>query len=116
MSMSMNEIIKQMESLASHCSSMIDKDDPENIWEVDVEALRAAVEKLGNEYKGADAAAIICTIMEKEEVSRTELADRMGCVRQNISQMLTRGRVGMRYDSFYKLADALGYEIIVRKK
>ena len=116
MNMSMSEIIAQMENLASHCSSMIDKDEPESIWRTDVEALNAAVEKLGNEYKGADAAEIIRTIMEREGVSRTELADRMGCVRQNISQMLTRGTAGMRYDSFHKLTDALGYEIIVRKK
>lgn len=112
----MSEIIEQMKSLESHCSSMIDKDDPESIWEADAEALREAVEKLGNEYKGANAAEIILAIMEKEEVGPTVLAERMGCVRQNVSQMLTRGNKNMRYDSFYKLVDALGYEIIVRKK
>ena len=116
MSMSMSEIIEQMESLAAHCESMVDADDPESIWRTDVEALNAVVEKLGNEYKGADAAAIIRAIMEKEGVSRTELAERTGCVRQNISQMLTRGNGNMRYDNFYKLANALGYEITLRKK
>lgn len=116
MSMAMSEIIKQMESLAAHCSSMIEEDDPESIWKADVEALNKAVEKLENEYKGANAAEIIRTIMEKEEVTTTVLAEKMGCVRQNISQTLTRGNGNMRYDNFYKLADALGYEIILRRK
>ena len=34
--MSMGDIINQMESLAAHCESMIDKDDPESIWKEDV--------------------------------------------------------------------------------
>lgn len=53
--------------------------------------------------------------MEKEDVKSKELAERMGCMRQNVSQMLNRGTVNMRYDSFYRMADALGYEIILRK-
>ena len=57
-----------------------------------------------------------CRIMEKEKVNQKELAERMGCVRQNVSQMLNRGTVNMRYDSFYRMAEALGYEIILRKK
>ncbi len=116
MNMAISEIIKQMESLAAHCESMVDDEDPENIWKADVEALSAAVEKLGNEYKGPDAAEIIRQIMEKEGVNQKILAEKAGCVRQNVSQMLNRGKVNMRYDSFYKLIDALGYEIIVRKK
>lgn len=43
MSMTIGEIIRQLESLSEHCESMIDKDDPEDIWRVDAEALREAV-------------------------------------------------------------------------
>jgi Mn-dependent DtxR family transcriptional regulator len=73
-------------------------------------------EKLEGEFSGDNAANIIRRIMEKEDVKPKELAERMGCVRQNISQMLNRGTVNMRYDSFYRMAEALGYEIILRKK
>ena len=114
--MAISEIIEQMKSLACHCSSMIDEDDPDDIWKDDVEALNEAVEKLGNEHQGKNAAEIITTIMKKEGVNSTTLAERMGCARQNVSQMLTRGTVNMRYDSFCKLVEALEYEIIVRKK
>ena len=114
--MSMREIISQMESLASHCESMIDKDDPESIWKMDAEALNEAVRKLEGEFNGANAAEVILRNMEKEKVNQKELAERMGCVRQNVSQMLNRGTVNMRYDSFYRMAEALGYEIILRKK
>lgn len=43
MSMPIGEIIRQLESLAEHCGSMIDEDDPEDIWRVDTDALREAV-------------------------------------------------------------------------
>ena len=65
---------------------------------------------------GKNAAAVITQIMKKEDVKQKELAERMGCVRQNVSQMLTRGTVNMRYDSFHKMVEALGYEVILRKK
>ena len=114
--MSMGDIINQMESLAAHCESMIDKDDPESIWKEDVVALNAAVKKLEGEIGGENAADVIRQIMEKENVNQKELAERMGSVRQNISQMLNRGITNMRYDSFYKIAKTLGYEIVLRKK
>jgi transcriptional regulator with XRE-family HTH domain len=71
---------------------------------------------LKGEFEGANAAEVIQQIMEKENINQKELAERMGCVRQNVSQMLNRGTVSMRYDSVYKMAVALGYEIIFRKK
>ena len=46
--------------------------------------------------------------------SKKELAEKMGCVRQNVSQTLNRGTVNMRYDSFYRMVCALGYEIVLR--
>lgn len=115
MSMPIGEIISQLESLAEHCDSMIDKDEPENIWRVDTAALQEAVKKLKGEYGGENAAEIIQQIMEKEGVNQKELAERLACVRQNVNQMLNRGRVNMRYDSFYRMVKALGYEIIIRK-
>ena len=115
--MSMEEIIRQMEKLTLHCESMIDEDDPDtNIWKEDTEALNEAVGKLEREYGGKNAAEVILQIMEKEDVNQKELAERMGCARQKVSQMLNRGTINMRYDSFYRMANALGYEIILRKK
>lgn len=67
------------------------------------------------EYSGKNAAEIILQIMKEENINQTVLARKMGCARQNISQMLTRGTVNMRYDSLYKMANSLGYEIILRK-
>lgn len=115
MSMPMNEVVRQLEELAAHCASMIEKDDPESIWKADTEALEVAIGKLGAEFSGNNAAEVILQIMEKENVNQTELAARMGCVRQNVSQMLNRGTVNMRYDSLLKMAEALGYEVILRK-
>ncbi len=115
MSMPIGEIISQLESLAEYCDSMIDEDDPEDVWRVDTEALRKAVKKLKGELSGENAAATIRQIMEREDVNQKELAEKMGCVRQNVSQTLNRGTVNMRYDSFYRMAKALGYEIILRK-
>lgn len=115
MSMSITEIICQLESLTEHCESMIDKGDPENIWRDDVEVLREVVKKLKGELSGENAATIIRQIMEREDVNQKELAEKMGCVRQNVSQALNRGTVNMRYDSFYRMAKALEYEIVLRK-
>ena len=65
MSMSITEIICQLESLTEHCESMIDKGDPENIWRDDVEVLREVVKKLKGELSGENAATIIRQIMGK---------------------------------------------------
>ena len=114
--MPIREIISHMKNLAAHCESMIDKDDPDSIWKEEVTVLNEAVKRLEGEFSGGNATEIIQQIMKKENVNQKELAERMGCVRQNVSQMLNRGTVSMRYDSIYKMAEALGYEIILRKK
>ena len=44
--MTHDEIIKQLESLLSHCKSMIEKDGGFPIWEKDCEALEAAIAAL----------------------------------------------------------------------
>ena len=116
MSMAMSEIIAQLENLAGHCDSMIDKKDPESVWRTDVEALNEAVHKLEGECTGEDAAEIVRKILEKEGINQRELAEKMGITRQNVSQMLNRNKVSMRFDGFSKMIQALGYEIIVRKK
>lgn len=113
--MDKKEMIKQLENLAAHCESMIDKDDPESIWRDDITALKAAVDKLSTEFEGNDAQGIIRAILVKEGMNQQQLADRAGMIRQNVSQMLTRG-AGMRFSSFQRMVDALGYEVVCRKK
>lgn len=44
--MSNKEIIKQLESLREHCSEMVDKEDPEDIWRTDVQALDEAIKAI----------------------------------------------------------------------
>ncbi len=113
--MEMSEIIKQLEGLAAHCSSMIDKEEPESIWQLDVEALTQVIEKLRNECVGTDPVKIIRSILEQEKLNQQELADKMGIARQNVSQALNRNRVSMRFDNFERMVSALGYEIVARK-
>lgn len=116
MSMTMNEAIEQLENLAVHCSSMIDKEEPESIWQSDVEALTQVIEKLRNECVGTDPVKIVSSILEQEKLSKQKLADKMGIARQNVSQALNRNRVSMRFDNFERMVSALGYEIVARKK
>ncbi len=116
MSMAMNEVIEQLENLAVHCDSMIDKEDLECIWRSYVEILNKAVEKLNSECSGTDAVEIIRRLLEKEGLNQQELADIMGVTRQNVSQALNRNRVSMRFDNFERMVSALGYEIVARKK
>lgn len=113
--MEKEKMIKQLEDLAEHCETMIDKDDPDCIWKGDTEALMVAVEKFTTECEGNDAQGIIRAILAKEGLNQQQLADKVGTTRQNISQMLTRGE-GMRFSSFQKMVQALGYEVICRKK
>lgn len=68
------------------------------------------------EIKGGGAAELIKKAIIAEGLNQKILADRTGITRQNVSQMLNRGKNCMRYDSFEKLAEALGYEVVLRKK
>jgi len=72
------------------------------------------VEKV--EIIGTDPAEMIREVLGQENLSQKDLADKMGIARQNVSQALDRSRVSIRFDSFRKMADALGYEIVLRKK
>lgn len=49
--MTHDEIIKQLESLLSHCKSMIEKDGGFPIWEKDCEALETAIAALRPCYR-----------------------------------------------------------------
>ena len=40
----------------------------------------------------------------------------MGCSRQNVSDFLNRAKRGIRFDSFMRMINALGYEVILRKQ
>lgn len=72
---------------------------------------------MGNtEIIGTDPAKMIREVLEVENLSQTDLADRMEITRQNVSQMLNRSRVSIRFDSFRRMIDVLGYEIVLRKK
>jgi hypothetical protein len=52
-------------------------------------------------------------IMADEHINQSRLAERLGCARQNIHKQLT---FNMFCSSFTKMVDALGYEVVVRKK
>lgn len=113
--MDKEKMIEQLKSLAEHCETMIDKEDADCTWKSDKEALMVAMEKFTTECKGNDAQGIIRAILGKEGLNQQQLADKAGMIRQNVSQMLTRGE-SMRFSSFKKMVDALGYEVVCRKK
>lgn len=58
---------------------------------------------------------LIKKIMDDEGINQIQLAEKMGCTRQAVSQTLTRNTKSMRYDNFEKMIKALGYEIIIKK-
>lgn len=67
------------------------------------------------EYVVDDPVETIRKVMADEGVNQSQLAEKMGAVRQNVSQMLNRGNTAPRYDSFAKMVAALGCEVILRK-
>lgn len=68
------------------------------------------------EIIGTDPAKMIREALEQENLNQKDLAEKMGAVRQNVSQALNRSRVSIRFDTFRKMAETLGYEIVLRKK
>ena len=65
---------------------------------------------------GINAADAIQKIMAEQHVNRTELAGRIDKHRNAVAQFLGHKDGSMRYCTFHKLADALGYEIVLEKK
>ena len=68
-----------------------------------------------NEIKVENAAEAIRTALKQENMSQTALSDRIGLTRQSISQSLTRA-TDIRVETFKKIVEGLGYEVIIRKK
>ena len=62
-----------------------------------------------------EASLLIKKIMDDEGINQIQLAEKMGCTRQAVSQTLTRNTKSMRYDNFEKMIRTLGYEIIIKK-
>lgn len=54
-------------------------------------------------------------VMESEAINAVELSKKIGCQRQYISQILNRNTSGVRFDSFMKIMNELGYEVCIRK-
>lgn len=63
-----------------------------------------------------DGAEIVKKLMKSENVTQMELADSIQTSRQAVSQMLNRNSDGMRLNSFQRMIEAMGYEVIVQKK
>lgn len=54
-------------------------------------------------------------VMDEEQISHAELSKKMNCHRQYIGQILNRNSSGVRFDSFMKIMNTLGYEVCIRK-
>lgn len=69
-----------------------------------------------NEVKLKTATETVRELLDRERMNQQQLADKMGVPRQTVSQSINRNAHGMRVDSFKKMVQALGYEVIIRKK
>ena len=68
------------------------------------------------EIRGDSAEELIRKAIENEGLNQLKLAQKMGCSRQNVSDFLNRSKKGMRFDSFARMINILGYEVILRKQ
>lgn len=114
--MKKEEIVIQLEKLASHCKSMNMRNDTEGVWGKDVEALETVITFLKEEVSAGKPTDTIKFLLEKDNLNQQKLADRMETARQNVSQMLNRGNNDMKYNNFKKIVSILGYEVVLRKK
>lgn len=67
------------------------------------------------EIRGCDCKDIIGKMISAEGLGATELGKRLGVTRQYAAQIISRGKYGVRCDTFERIAAACGYEIILRK-
>lgn len=74
------------------------------------------MENMALDIHGDSAEELIRKAINAEGMNQSKLADKLGIERQNISDFLNRAKKGMRYDSFAKMAKALGYEVVLMKK
>ncbi len=59
---------------------------------------------------------IVRAVMSEEKITQKELAKALGLVgQQSIGNMLSRQN-SMRLDNFVKMLDAMGYQVVVKKK
>lgn len=71
--MNIEGIISQLSSLKEHCCSMIDKEEPENIWKEDEEALQFAIDLLSG--KGENLLALLKLMQENPELPVVPMVD-----------------------------------------
>lgn len=106
--MAMREVIGMLEKLAKNDGVAQDNRELEAVEEA-VTVLRT--EAITNDYKS-----ILRTLISEEGVTQQELANRIGVSRQALSQILNRNEFGIRYETFLRIVEALGYELVLRKK
>jgi len=63
-----------------------------------------------------DGAEVVKRLMKSEKVTQTELADSIQTSRQAVSQMLNRNSDGIKLNSFQRMIEAMGYEVVIQKK
>ncbi len=80
----------------------------------DMKVLDEVIELLKSEYEASNPVEVIRQILDERRMSQMQLAKKMGMVRQNVSQLLNRGRKAPRYDSIARMVSALDCEVIIR--
>lgn len=64
---------------------------------------------------GDKAEDVINQLIEAENIKKQQLADKAGVSRQSLNQSLKSNMKGMRCDTFKKIVEACGYEVVIRK-
>ncbi len=106
--MAMSEVLEQMEKLIRNEGVSEDNRGLEAIEQA-VTVLRA--DAITNDYKS-----ILRKLIKEADITQQELADKLGITRQALNQVLTRNEYGVRYETFLRIIEALGYELVLRKK
>lgn len=106
--MAMSEVIEQMEKLIKNDGVAEDNQGLEAIEQA-TEVLRT--DAINNDYKS-----ILRKLISEADITQQALADKIGITRQALNQVLTRNEYGVRYETFLRIIDALGYELVLRKK
>ena len=69
----------------------------------------------GREYRFTEPADLLKELMIEEGTNRNQIAQKIGMTRQNLYQMLNKGKKDLRVSSFIRILEGMGYEVIVRK-
>ncbi|MCM1245763.1 MAG: hypothetical protein NC293_08995 [Roseburia sp.] len=113
--MEKKEMIFQLEKLAAYCESMNVENNAESVWGKDAEALKMVIALLSEEVFVEKPIDTVKFLLKRDNLTQQKLADRMGTLRQNVNQMLSRAKNDMKYSSFKKMISVLGYEVVLRK-